>query len=262
MADVVASQYTPIFLFLAPRNPTIVASVSAVASPGTPVIYLRLESPSIYNETHVAIPIDAALRLSFQAFAAGVSVFVPDEISVPRRFRRSAWQARLGNKLDPIKRKFLDNSILLAAHPTDMLRIRVTRDPRSHDIRSRKIVANEILPIMLPVLENVPMRRLVRDDYNVLSLSVTDIENSKPFEVYCPGIGQLQRDDLLFRFIGDAYSELPYVMVLQVKDELGTIGYSSILHVKYSVTLYDEPLPSAVVSAVYAAAIKRGRLKW
>ena len=106
------------------------------------------------------------------------------------------------------------------------------------------------------------MRRLVRDDHSILSLSITDADNAKPFEVYCPSVSQLQSDDLLFRFIGDPYSVSPYVLVLQVKDELGTIGYSELLHVKYSVTIYDEALPSAVVSAVYAAAIKRGRLKW
>lgn len=262
MADVVARQYTPAFVFLYPQSATVENTISVLVPVSRLELELSLGTPSVFNEAHSVALIEGHPSLTIVAHQPAVSIVLVTSIEVPRRFQRSAWQARLGAKLDPIKRKFRDNSMLLAAHPTDMLRIRVLRDPRTHDILSRKIVSNEILPIILPVMEDVPMRRLVREDHNILSLSITDVDNAKPFEVYCPSVSQLQRDDLLFRFIGDPYSESPYVLVLQVKDELGTIGYSELLHVKYSVTIYDEALPSAVVSAVYAAAIKRGRLKW
>lgn len=262
MADVIARQFTPAFLFITPKQPTVLDAISVQAPVSRVSAGIQLLPAIVITEAHVTAAIPSTIEIQLTARAATVDISVVASIAVPRRFRRSAWQARLGNKLDPIKRKFIDNSILLTSHPTDMLRIRVSRDARTHDILSRKIISNEILPIVLPIMENVPMRRLIRDDYNVLSLAVTDIDNAKPFEIYCPGAGQLQRDDLLFRFIGDTYSELPYVLVLQVKDELGTIGYSSLLQVKYSATLYDEALPSSVVNAVYAANLKRGRLRW
>ena len=51
-----------------------------------------------------------------------------------RIFRRTDFQARLGRKLDNIRKRVLDNNIRLSAHPTDMLRIAVQRDERSHDL--------------------------------------------------------------------------------------------------------------------------------
>lgn len=263
MADIIARQSTPVFIFLYPQAPTVLDAISVTAAVTAPAILgFNAETASIYNQIHTQFLIDSAIPLAMSVLEAEVGIYYVTEIQVPRRSQRSAWQARLGARLDPIKQKFLDNSILLAAHPTDMLRIRVERDSRTQDIRVRKIIANEILPIMLPVLQDVPLRRLIRDDRNVVSFSMTDVANSKPFEAYCPAHGQLHRDDLLFRFIKDPYSELPYVMVLQVKDELGTISYSSLLYIKYSLTFYDEELPSEVVSAVYSAAVKRERLKW
>ena len=57
-----------------------------------------------------------------------------------RRMRRTSYQAKLGKKIDNITNKVLDNNIRLASHPTDMLRIEVERDERSHDIVSRTVV--------------------------------------------------------------------------------------------------------------------------
>jgi hypothetical protein len=84
----------------------------------------------------------------------------------------------------------------------------------------------------------------------------------KPIEAYCPLGGQLERDDLLFRIIKDPYADLPYVMVLQVKDEIGTLSYSSLLYVKYSLSFYDEQLPSEVLEALVDASNKREELGW
>lgn len=262
MADVIARQSTPAFLFLYANAPLVADSISVTASPARAMLGARVAAPSIYAQVHVAVNVPSAAAMHLQGYTPGVSIFVPESITVPRRLNRSAWQARLGSRLDPIKRKFLDNNILLSAHPTDMLRIRVDRDSRTQDILSRKIIANEILPIMLPVMKDIPLRRMTRDDKDVVTFSVGDIADSKPFEAFCPMNAQLHRDDLLFRFIKDPYSELPYVLVLQVKDELGTLSYSSLLYMKYSLTIYDEPLPEAVVNAVYSSAIKREGLSW
>ena len=75
-----------------------------------------------------------------------------------RRMRRTSYQAKLGKKIDNITNKVLDNNIRLASHPTDMLRIEVERDERSHDIVSRTVVNSEVMPIILPKMEDIPMR--------------------------------------------------------------------------------------------------------
>lgn len=262
MADVTARQSTPAFLFLYPKSVTARDAISITATPTSAQLAIAAADAFVYREIHVTTAIDASGILRLSPFSAEVSVAYVDVISVPRRTNRISFQARLGSRLDPIKRKLLDNNILLSANPTDMLRVRVERDSRTQDILSRKIVANEILPIMLPTMKDVPMRRMVRDDKNVVSFSMADVDNSKPFEAFCPMHGKLRRDDLLFRFIKDPDSELPYAMVLQVKDELGTLAYSSLLYIKYSLTFYDESIPSEIVNAVYQASLKRERLGW
>lgn len=112
-------------------------------------------------------------------------------------------------------------------------------------------------------MKDVPMRRLVKDDASSsIVATFSMLEDQKPFEAFCPISGQLQRDDLLFRIIKDPYADLPYIMVLQVKDELATFSYASLLYVKYMLSFYDEPLPQAVVSEIMNASEKREVLKW
>lgn len=262
MADVVARQNTPVFLFLYPKEVTAKNAISVVVKTTTTFTALTPLDAVVYREIHTAVLLDSSPALRFEALPATTDVQTTEDIFVSRRTNRISFQARLGAKLDLIKRKLLDNSIILAAHPTDMLRVRVERDPRTQDIQSRRITANEVLPIMLPTMKDIPLRRVKRGGNNVITFSMADVDNSKPFEAYCPLHGRLHRDDLLFRFIKDPHSDLPYAMVLQVKDELGTIAYSSLLHVKYTLTFYDEPIPAEIVAAVYNATLKRERVGW
>ena len=181
-----------------------------------------------------------------------------------RRLRRTDYQARLGVKLDNIRRKVLDNNLRLSSHPTDMLRIAVKRDERSHDLISRTIESAEIMPIILPKMEDIPLRHLIRDGQDILIPSLFPVTQQEYFELYSPVECDLKEDDLLVRILYDSSPSInePYVLVFQVKEVLATFGYSSIEWKKFWATLYDEKLPQRVVDIIKASILKRELLNW
>lgn len=183
-----------------------------------------------------------------------------------KRMRRTTFQARLGRKLDRIHREVLDNGLRLSSHPTDMLRISITRDPRSRDIVSRTLESIEVMPIIFPKIESIPMRHLegYREGNEVTIPSLYTIDQQEYFEIYAPVGSKLKPDDLLIRIIYDDVEcpNDPYVMILQVSEQLATIGYSSIRYYKYFCTYFQEKLPSKIIDTVKEDQIKRTILGW
>lgn len=188
-----------------------------------------------------------------------------------RGYRRTTFQARLGKKLDNIANKVLDNNIRLTAHPTDMLRITVTRDARSQDLISRTVQSAEIMPIILPNMVDIPLRQLKRGDEDSGSVTTTDVMipslystmmTQDYFEVYAPVECNLNEDDLLIRILYDSSPnvEEPYIMVLQVKEVLATFGYSSLMWKKIIVTFYDETLPKKIIDIIKQDIEKREKV--
>lgn len=181
-----------------------------------------------------------------------------------RRMRRTSFQARLGKKLDRISQKILDNDIRLTSNPTDMLRIQVNRDSRSSDLKSRTVKSVEVLPIILPVLKDIPLRHMLREETDILVPSMYMIAQEEYFEVWAPIEVDLNEDDLLIRILNDSSPEIsdPYVMVLQVKEVLGTFGYASLVWKKCLCTFYDEALPNQIINVIKADIKKREELGW
>lgn len=181
-----------------------------------------------------------------------------------RRMRRTSFQARLGKKLDRISVKILDNDIRLTSNPTDMLRIEVTRDERSSDLKRRTVKSVEVLPIILPVLKDIPLRHMLREETDILIPSMYMIANEEYFEIWAPIEVDLNEDDLLIRILNDSSPEIndPYVMVLQVKEVLGTFGYASLVWKKCLCTFYDEALPSQIINVIKENIKKRELLGW
>lgn len=183
-----------------------------------------------------------------------------------RRMRRTTFQARLGRKLDHIHQMTLDNNLRLSAHPTDMLRISVKRDERSRDIISRTLEAMEIMPIIFPRIESIPMRHLegYRDGNEVVVPSLYTIDQNEYFEIYAPVECKLKPDDLLVRIVYDDVNcpDNPYVMIFQVTEQLATIGYSSIRYYKYFCTFYENQLPNQIIEEIKSDQKKREILGW
>ena len=178
------------------------------------------------------------------------------------QYPRTTLEASMGRRLDRIARRVTDNNIRLSSNPTDMIRISVKRDERSQDLVSREVSATEILPIMLPSMKDVPLRHFIRKGDEVQVPSLYTIEQQEYFEIYAPVEVKLEPEDLLFRLIYDSSADEPYVMCLQVKEQLATIGYSSINYLKYWVTFYDEPINKKIIKILKDANIKRDLLGW
>ena len=265
MADAVAIQLTPIFIFLYPQQPLVEDSLSVVATTTPASKHITGLSPNIYAETYVTVETTTPELYLFLEEPTITIRYPRRPAETSRRLNRSAWQARLGKRMDMIKRRVLDNNLTLAGHPTDMIRIRVNKDSRTHDPIGKTIIASNILPIILPPLKDVPMRRITNEESPqaaLLSLVPTVDGQPRPIEAYCPMVGQLETGDLLFRIIRDSYVDRPYMTVLEVKEELGTIAYASILYVKYNLYFYDEFIPGHIMDEITDVAAKREELQW
>ena len=115
---------------------------------------------------------------------------------------------------------------------------------------------------MVPSMKDVPLRHFIRKGDEVQVPSLYTIEQQEYFEIYAPVEVKLEPEDLLFRLIYDSSADEPYVMCLQVKEQLATIGYSSINYLKYWVTFYDEPINKKIIKILKDANIKRDLLGW
>ena len=204
--------------------------------------------------------IDVSTNLSWNDITTRRTWSIP----VSRRMRRTTYQARLGSKLDNILAKVSDNNIRLTSNPTDMIRVYTRRDDYSQDVLTKTITSVEVVPIVLPVMKDIPLRKFTRkgEDCDVLIPSLYPIAEDEYFEIYSPLEVQLDEDDLLIRIIHDSYAEEPYVMCLQVKEILATLGYSGVIRHKYFATFYDEKLPPVVIEYIRNSIEKRSVIEY
>ena len=223
-----------------------------------PAFKATVQSSSTWD-AYVSVTLGSASILADASRTASPAIFKAGSVNLPRRFHRTVYQAKLGYKQDIQKRKILDNNLRLSSHPTDMLRITTIRDIRSGDIQSRSVDSAEVLPILLPVMKDVPLRKFSSlDNKDVLIPSLYVIGGRAYFELYAPASAQLKPEDLLVRLISDPNApQDPYVLVLQVKEALATISYTSILYERYQATLFDESLNDDIIKAIKAAYAKR-----
>lgn len=256
---------TPLFIFVTPLDPEVLDRISVVADTTSVPLQVTIEEATVSGQWQVTIEPES-FELYVTLHGVDVDIFTPKRRDLPRRVNRTAWQARLAAKLDPIKRKVIDNQIMLSGFPIDMLRISTKRDKRTGDVQTRTVVSNEVLPIIFPEMKDVPLRRLTRDGDSGaitldLDLSVNNTHTGK-IDVFCPYAAQLERDDLLIRIWDDTVSDLPYVTVFQVKDQLGTFTTNSLLYIKHQLTLFDEQLPNQVIQVIVDTVRKRSNLRW
>ncbi len=231
---------------------------------------LQLEQPAIVSAIALTPTINVVRRVSFSLAMAEVSIIANAfdiKVTTRKKFSttkppRRAWQARLGSRMDDILKKAMDNKLSLSSYPVDMVRVQVNRELRSQDLLSRTIIASEVMPLYFEkALNELPLRRLeyAETEQVILTIDGTKLTDIK---VKCPISERLNRGDLLFRIIRDDYSERPVVLILQVKEELGTIGYSKLIQIDYILSYYDEKLPETVIAAVIDSTNKREVIQW
>ena len=125
----------------------------------TPAVSVNTILPSInvIRNKHIFLP-GANLFISSNTFNLKTSIRKLIEKIKPAK---RSWQARLGSHMDNIYKKSMDNKISLSAYPIDMVRVKVTRDPRTLDLISRTVISNEVIPIYFEeAFTNLPLRRL------------------------------------------------------------------------------------------------------
>lgn len=170
------------------------------------------------------------------------------------------FQSRLGSKLDKLKRKIFDNQISLAGNTLDFIRVSAVRSKQG-DIESRTIEEVGVIECVLPTMIDIPMRRILSSD-GVTTIDSFDATEIFPFEVYTLNKYNVDRDDLIFRVIQDPEVDRSYVMILQVKDTLMTIGSHSPLWKKFIAVYYDQTLPNEIIQMIASEQLKREKLGW
>ena len=118
-----------------------------------------------------------------QTFVPRLEVYKFAEKKISPIMRRTTFQARMGSRLDVIKRKVIDNSIRIASNPTDMIRVKSVRDGRSGDLISRTVTVSEVLPVILPEMQDIPLRRFITEDDKSISIpSLYSIKDKAYFD--------------------------------------------------------------------------------
>ena len=116
--------------------------------------------------------------------------------------------------------------------------------------------------IVFPPLVEVPYRRLINEN-GVYSLTTfPDAAKLFPIQIYSTQTDRLYMGDLIFRILRDSAVPNPIVMVLEIKETLGTFGGEYLIWSKFNAAFYDEELPSELLDAVVDIAERRLELGW
>jgi hypothetical protein len=199
------------------------------------------------------------------------------------------FQSRLGAFHDRLRRKLTDNQISLTAQAADCIRITYKRN-KEGDIKSRVVDSADVVSVIFPILQDVPYRRLTKDAGGLRIDTLPAVTELFPFQIMVPHNQYVYRDDLIFRIFRDqpdnAYNadhdyyltdttstdmldgthnittQSPIIMVLQIKEPLGTFGVESMIWSKYNCTYSDEVLPTEILETVVSLANRRLALGW
>lgn len=173
------------------------------------------------------------------------------------------YQSRLLTVHDNIKQKLLDNHISHTGHPTDVLRIRCTRN-REGDIVTRTVSGAEIIQVVFPPLKKVPVRTLSDENgmWAISPLACTEKEANQFYKVVCPHNQSLSEDDLLFKVFVDKDVKRPFVFGLRVVEHVADIGQNSLLQHEFNCVPYEEALPQEMLQMIADIAIRRMNVKF
>lgn len=169
--------------------------------------------------------------------------------------RQSSFSARLASKLNALHQKILNKKIEYAGILTDVIRVKIERTT-TRDVASREIVGLDLINVIFPRMEDIPMRKITKDDGTTQNAIYG--KTGEPFLLYSPVNVGVDIDDLLIKLYEDVSADhVPWVVVFQVKDMLGTFGDRSLVYQKIQCTLFDESLPDAVITFITTMAQRR-----
>lgn len=178
------------------------------------------------------------------------------------------FQSRLSAVQNRLNQKLNDNNISLAGDIRDCIIIRNQLNELG-DIQSRIIDSIDTIEMMIDGLKDIPMKAFSLDN-PMPSPSANDSasKDKQPIIAYAPIKYIVNQDDLIVLFFenpagqGKDGSQQPWVLVLQVKEALGTFGSRTIQWQKLQLSYYDNVLHSTIKQYVLDMAERRAILGW
>lgn len=171
------------------------------------------------------------------------------------------FQSRLQAKVNRINQKLIDNNIRLSGDITDVALIRAKKNDVG-DVISRFVDSVDIIEIMMSPLRDIPMQAFSLDNPFPAPVAVDGVTQSQPITAFAPIDKKVDQDDLIVRFFENPSGQQPWILVLQVKDTLGTFGSRTIQWQKLNLSYYDNVLPQKIREYVVALADRRAKLGW
>lgn len=177
---------------------------------------------------------------------------------------KRSWQDRLNQKLEPLRKRLIDEQISRNGNATDCIHIVEIKDDYG-DTKSTKIKSAEVIPVVFPAMKDIPIRFINKESdssYTITSL-VSDVgtgdqpEEKQEFIIQSSVENALNVGDLLIRVMLDNKASKPIVLALQITEQLADFGYSSPILLKYKCSLYVKPLPDKITEVIVAMAKRR-----
>lgn len=188
----------------------------------------------------------------------------------------------MGHFHDHLRRKLTDNLISLTGTAADCIRVKYKRT-RAGDIETRVVEGADVVSVIFPILKDAPYRRLAKTGGQITIETLPTAVELFPLQIMVPHNNSLYRDDLIFRIfrdasdadyapdyllsdpstmdmadgIGSLTNQRPIILILQVKEVLGTFAMESLIWSKYNCTYSDEDLPQEMLDTVVELANRR-----
>ena len=175
------------------------------------------------------------------------------------------FQNRLSMKLEPMKRKLLDNMVSLAGSATDCIRVTpITNDEGDLDYSDVKEAT--IDSIIFPPLPELPFRRIFKDEKVGYAISQVDLASdellSQAFELVLPYESNINVGDLIIRVFLDPNNIGPTVLVLVVRELKGVFGANMLLKTRVNCTLFTEQLRPEALEVISEMAKRRLHIRF
>ena len=179
--------------------------------------------------------------------------------------RTRDFQNRLSMKLEPMKRKLLDNMVSLTGAATDCIRVTpITNDEGDLDYSDVKEATVD--SIIFPALPELPFRRIFKDGqvgYKISAIeTASDDQMAQSFELVLPYESNIDVGDLIIRVFLDPNNIGPTVLVLVVKELKGTFGENMLLKTRVNCTLFTEQLRPEALAVISEMAKRRLHIRF
>lgn len=170
------------------------------------------------------------------------------------------WQSRLAAVQNRISQKLLDNSIKLAGVATDVLMITEELN-RVQDVSQIDLNSIQVLNIIFPALEDIPIRRFLQSSGTYLQASDGKSEK-EPFICYAPISTIVEQGSIFLKFIENPNGVEPLVLPLKLADVIATLGARTIQYQKLPLVYYDTPINTTLYQLLLTLAQRRNILRW